>query len=34
MARTLQELEAAVEDGTVDTILLALTDRLARPAQP
>jgi hypothetical protein len=34
MARTLEDLEVAVEDGTVDTVLLALTDRLARPARP
>src|SRR6478609_4833383 len=30
MARTLEELEAAVEDGTVDTVLLALTDMQGR----
>src|SRR3982750_786474 len=30
MARTLEELEAAVEDGTVDTVLLAMTDMQGR----
>jgi glutamine synthetase len=30
MARTVEELEAAVEDGTVDTVLLALTDMQGR----
>src|SRR3954447_1033808 len=30
MARTLEELEAAVEDGTVDTVLLGLTDMQGR----
>ena len=30
MARTLEELEAAVEDGSVDTVLLAMTDMQGR----
>src|SRR3954468_5557103 len=30
MARTIEELEAAVDDGTIDTVLLAMTDMQGR----